>query len=179
MPSVISHAAAAAAISIALAPEDTPGRFWPIAIVTTVLPDADSAFFYFRIPYSSVLGHRGFFHSPFLDLFVSLALVLLFFRDLAPFSPRWWYYFLLLWLVWTSHGLLDALTNGGRGVAFLYPFSSKRFFFPWAPLQVAPIRIKSFFSSWGLAVFKSELLWIWLPGLMFVLFSRLIRSKVR
>ncbi len=178
MPSIISHAAAATAISIALAPENTPGRFWPIAIVTAVLPDADSASFYFQIPYSSVLSHRGFFHSPFLGLWVSLGLMLLFFHDLEFFSPRWRCYFLILWLAWTSHGLLDALTDGGRGVAFFSPFSSKRFFFPWTPLQVAPIRIKSFFSSRGLAVFKSELLWIWFPGLILVLLSRLIRSKI-
>ena len=177
MPSVFSHAAAAGAISIALAPENTPGRFWPIAIVTAALPDADSASFYFRLPYSSILGHRGFFHSPFLGLFVSLGFMLLFFRNLASFSPRWWCYFLILWLAWTSHGLLDALTDGGRGVAFFAPFSSTRFFFPWTPIPVAPIRIKAFFSSWGLSVFKSELLWIWLPGLILVLLSKAIRSR--
>ena len=177
MPSAFSHAAAAAAISVALAPKGTPGRFWPVAIVTAVLPDADSVLFYFRIPYPSVLAHRGFFHSPFLGLFVSLGLMLLFFRDLKPLCPRWWCYFLLLWLVWTSHGLLDALSGGGRGVAFFSPFSPKRFFFPWRPLQVAPIRIKSFFSPWGLSAFKNELLWIWTPGLILILVSRMIRSK--
>jgi inner membrane protein len=178
MPSVFSHAAAAAAISLALAPKDMPRRFWPIAIATAVLPDADTALFYLRIPYPTVFGHRGFFHSPFLGLFVSLGIMVVFFRDLALFSPRWWCYFLLLWLVWTSHGLLDALTNGGRGVAFFSPFSSKRFFFPWTPIQVAPIRIKSFFSSRGLSVFKSELFWIWTPGLILVLLSRVFRSRI-
>jgi inner membrane protein len=177
MPSVLSHAAAAAAISVALAPDNTPGRFWPIAISTAVLPDVDSVFFYFRVPYPTLFGHRGFFHSPFLGLFVSLGFMLLFFHDLAPLSPRWWVYLFLLWLVWTSHGLLDALTNGGRGVAFLSPFYSIRFFFPWTPIQVAPIRIKSFFSSYGLSVFKSELLWVWLPGLSLVILSKAIRSK--
>src|SRR4030067_298384 len=100
MPSVFSHAAAAAAISLALAPEDTPGRFWPIAIATAVLPDADSVFFYFRIPYPYVLGHRGFFHSPFLGLLISLGLMVLFFHNLALFSRRWWIYFFVFWLVW-------------------------------------------------------------------------------
>jgi len=28
------------------------------------------------------------------------------------------------------HGLLDMITNGGKGVAFLWPFTSERFFFP-------------------------------------------------
>ena len=138
MPSVFSHAAAAAAVSVALAPKDTHGRFWPIAITAAVLPDADSVLFYFRIPYSYVLGHRGFFHSPFLGLFVSFGLMLLFLRDIAPFSSRWWIYFILLWLVWASHGLLDALTNGGHGVAFFLPFlrsgfSSLGHRFQWRP----------------------------------------------
>ena len=46
MPSVFSHAEAAAAISLALAPKETPGPYWPIAIVTAVLPDADAAFLF-------------------------------------------------------------------------------------------------------------------------------------
>ncbi len=40
MASIISHAAAGAALSIAFAPGSAPGRFWPVAIATAVLPDA-------------------------------------------------------------------------------------------------------------------------------------------
>ena len=42
-------------------------------------------------------------------------------------------------LVVASHGLLDALTDGGLGAALLWPFSDERFFAPWRPLPVAPI----------------------------------------
>ena len=175
MASVISHAAAAAAVSIAFAPAGTPGRFWPIAIATAIVPDTDLLLFYFRLSYHHVLGHRGFFHSPFFGLIVSLILMVVFFRDQTPFSSRWLHYFFLLFAIWTSHGILDALTNGGRGVAFLFPFSSRRYFFPWTPIQVAPIGIKSFFSSWGWSVLKSEFVWIWLPGLTLVCLSRVVR----
>jgi inner membrane protein len=173
MASIISHAAAGAALSIAFAPDSAPGRFWPAAIAAAVLPDVDSLLFYFR--YYPALGHRGFFHSAFLGLLISLLLMLLFFRDEALFSGRWFRYFLVFFLAWTSHGFLDALTNGGRGVAFLSPFSSKRYFLPWTPIQVSPMRIKSFFTPWGWSVLKNEFVWIWVPGLALVFLSRMVR----
>ncbi len=173
MASIISHAVAGAALSIAFAPGGAPGRYWPIAIATAVLPDVDSLLFHFR--YYPALGHRGFFHSPFLGLIVSFLLMLLFFRNEVLFSGRWFRYFFVFFLVWTSHGLLDALTNGGRGVTFFSPFSSKRYFFPWTPIQVSPMGIKPFFSSRGWSVLKSEFVWIWLPGLFLVSLSRMIR----
>jgi inner membrane protein len=175
MASIISHAAAGAALSIAFAPDSAPGRYWPVAIAVAVLPDADSLLYFFRVSYYPRLGHRGFFHSPFLGLIISFLLMLLFFRDEALFSGRWFRYFFAFFLAWASHGFLDALTNGGRGVAFLSPFSSKRYFLPWTPIQVSPMRIKSFFTPRGWSVFKNELLWIWLPGLALVFLSRSVR----
>jgi len=175
MASIISHAAAGTALSIAFAPDSTPRRYWLVAIATAVLPDVDSLLYYFRISHYPMLGHRGFFHSPFFGLIIGFLLMLLFFRDEALFSGRWFRYFLVFFLAWASHGFLDALTSGGRGVAFFSPFSSKRYFFPWTPIQVSPMRIKSFFTPRGWSVFKNELVWIWLPGLMLVSLSRMIR----
>jgi inner membrane protein len=87
MASIISHAAAGAALSIAFGPDDPPARFWPVAIATAVLPDVDSFLSYLR--YDPTFGHRGFFHSPFLGLLVSFFLMFLFFQDQALFSGRW------------------------------------------------------------------------------------------
>jgi inner membrane protein len=182
MASILSHAAAGAALSIAFAPDRAPGRFWPVAIATAVAPDVDSLLYYFRVSYDPTLGHRGFFHSPFLGLLISFLWMILFFRDgrgEALFSRGWFRYFFVFFLAWASHGFLDALTTGGYGVAFLSPFSSKRYFFPWTPIQVSPMRIKSFFTPWGWSVFKNELVWIWLPGLMLVLLSRRIRPWLK
>jgi inner membrane protein len=61
-------------------------------------------------------------------------------------------------LVVASHGLLDALTDGGLGVAVFWPFSNERFFAPWRPLPVAPIGAR-FWSGRGLAVVAVELCW--------------------
>jgi inner membrane protein len=90
----------------------------------------------FGIPYESLLSHRGFFHSPFF---------LILFAAVAAGIVTWGYSrkaFALLWLVWAgcmvTHPLMDALTDGGRGVMLLMPFTSARFFFPWRPLQTLP-----------------------------------------
>jgi inner membrane protein len=44
-------------------------------------------------------------------------------------------------IVVATHGVLDAMTDGGKGVALLWPFSVQRFFLPWRPIPVAPIGV--------------------------------------
>ena len=80
-----------------------------------------------------------------------------------------WRLFLWFTAVTASHGLLDALTNGGRGIGFFAPFSNHRYFFPWRPIQVSPIGV-GFFSSRGLRVLASEAGWIWLPSAIIAAF---------
>jgi inner membrane protein len=65
-----------------------------------------------------------------------------------------------------SHGVLDALTDGGLGVAFLAPFDQSRYFFPVRPVAVSPIGISEFFSAYGVQILQSEAKWIWLPSLV-------------
>jgi inner membrane protein len=48
-----------------------------------------------------------------------------------------------------SHGILDAMTNGGLGVALLSPLDTTRYFRPWRPIQVSPISLRRFFSDEG------------------------------
>jgi inner membrane protein len=64
-----------------------------------------------------------------------------------------------------SHGLLDAVTNGGLGVAFLSPFDTTRHFFPYRPVDVSPINVARFLQGRGLVVLASELKWIILAAL--------------
>ncbi|HEV3469810.1 MAG TPA: metal-dependent hydrolase [Pyrinomonadaceae bacterium] len=136
-----------------------PARFWVLAAACAVLPDADVAAFFFGVPYGATFGHRGFTHSLAFALVVGCAVVVLFFRGERRRGPLAAFFALAT----ASHGLLDALTNGGLGVAFFSPFSNRRYFFPFRPVQVSPIGVESFFSQWGLAVIKSELVWVWLP----------------
>jgi inner membrane protein len=59
--------------------------------------------------------------------------------------------------------VLDALTNGGLGIAFFAPVDATRYFFPWRPVRVSPISVTAFFSKWGVRIVLSEMLYIWLP----------------
>ncbi|HMX44029.1 MAG TPA: metal-dependent hydrolase, partial [Elusimicrobiota bacterium] len=68
-------------------------------------------------------------------------------------------------LALASHGVADALTNGGLGIAFFAPFSNARYFFPFRPVAVSPIGLERFFSSRGGAVLRSEAIWLVLPSL--------------
>ena len=43
------------------------------------------------------------------------------------------------------------------------PFDNARYFRPWRPIQVSPISVAHFFSERGLAVLRSEVIWIWIP----------------
>jgi inner membrane protein len=71
------------------------------------------------------------------------------------------------------------LTNGGLGVAVFAPFSNHRYFFPWHPIQVSPIGIHHFFSEWGLRVLLSELLYVFIPGLVWIFLMSWIKRKNR
>jgi inner membrane protein len=175
MPSMMSHAVASVAAGVTFAPRDVPNHFWFLSLICSIIPDVDSIAFSVGIPYSHLFGHRGFFHSPFFGLLLSLFFVSVFFRGIVLFSRQWFFYLIFFFLLTASHGLLDAQTNGGLGVALLSPFDQTRYFFPWRPIVVSPIGIAAFFSRWGLAVIKSELLWVWLPSFIMVIVSAVIR----
>jgi inner membrane protein len=83
----------------------------------------------------------------------------------------WLYFFLAT----ASHGLLDALTNGGLGVAFLSPFDTTRYFFGFRPVAVSPIGVSEFLTAYGAQVLASEARWIWMPSGVLLLSVRLIQ----
>jgi len=176
VPSVISHAAVAVAAGLAFAPRDVPDHFWSTSIACSIIADADVIGFSFGIPYHHFFVHRGFFHSPFFGLLMSVFLVGVLFREVGIFSRQWFFYLIFFFLLSASHGILDAFTSGGLGIALLSPFDSTRYFFPWTPIMVSPIGIKGFFSKWGLVVIKSELLWVWLPSFLVAVVSTIIRA---
>jgi hypothetical protein len=47
-----------------------------------------------------------------------------------------------LFLATASHGILDAFTDGGRGIAFFAPFGTERYFFPHHPDAGLPHRAR-------------------------------------
>jgi len=163
--SVFSHAIVAGALGAAFYRRGVPARFWALGAACAILPDADVVGVALGIPVRHVLGHRGLSHSLMFAAALAAVVVALFFRRAAGISrPRLWIYF---FLATASHGALDALTNGGPGIAFLAPFENRRYFFPVRPIEVSPLGIRPFFSEWGARVIANEMLWIWLPALVF------------
>jgi inner membrane protein len=175
VPSVLGHGAAALALTTALRPKDAPTRLFVAAAFCSVFPDADVVAFAFGIPYSHPLGHRGFSHSIAFAAVVALALTFLLFREGAV---RRAHAFLVLFLSGVSHGLLDAMTNGGLGIAFFAPFSNHRYFFPWRPIVVSPIGIERFFGPRGVVVLASELVWVWLPSAVLAALAWVFRRRL-
>lgn len=175
MPTIFSHAFIASAVGSASPFRNLGSRFWILTALCAILPDFDVVAFYFGIDYSSMLGHRGFTHSIVFALFVGVVISKIFF---ARVDIPGWKLALYFACVTVSHPLLDMFTNGGLGVALLAPFSNARFFSPWRPIQVSPIG-SGFFSQRGLAVILSELVWIWIPSVVVVGVSWLVRRKSR
>jgi inner membrane protein len=160
MASILSHPAVPLAIGVAAGPAAVPPALTAVACVASILPDGDSIGFWAGVPYDSPLGHRGFTHSLCFALLVALGCASFARRLGAPASTV----FAVVLVATASHGVLDALTTGGMGVAFFSPFSNERFFFPWRVIAVSPIGVSSFLSARGLAVLRSELGWIWTPA---------------
>jgi inner membrane protein len=132
-----------------------------VAALSSVVPDFDVVGLAMGIPYAAPLGHRGFTHSV-LFAFIWAGFMCLMFPKGQRLKIS-----LLLFAITLSHGLLDALTDGGHGVGFLIPFDNTRMFAPrqYRVLAVSPIGY-GFFSMEGLKVLGSELLWVWLPCLI-------------
>ena len=171
MATIFSHALVGIAATKIAYPEDHNNRIATWAVVLSMLPDLDVLCFAFGIHYGHFLGHRGFTHSLAFALMVSALLVAAEFREVPRWSPGWWRLTGFFFLVTASHGVLDAMTDGGLGIAFFSPFENSRYFLPWTPLQVSPIG-RGFFSEEGLEVLLNEALWIGLPCVALLVLSR-------
>ena len=174
MPSIFTHAVAALALGKASAGERMPARFWVLSALCAVLPDADVISFAYGARRGSMLGHRGITHSLPFALLIALLVVWLAFRKTPAFSKKWWALLIFFFAATASHGMLDALTDGGSGVAFFAPFDATRYFFPWRPIEVSPIGMR-FFSQRGLEVIESEVVWVWIPAAALAAFAWLYR----
>ena len=104
--------------------------------------------------------------------------MLIFFKKDKIFSKSWFAKFIFFFLITMSHGILDAFTNGGLGIALLAPFDNTRYFFPYRPIPVSPIGIGSFLSGWGAAVLAAEIVCIWIP-LFLIVYLKKLYNKVR
>lgn len=176
MPTVITHAIVGAAGAGAWNLRKNRLKFIILSLTCPVLPDLDVIGFKLGIKYEDFLGHRGFFHSLFLGCIVGLLVSSVFFREERFFSKAWIRLTLYFSALTATHGLLDAFTSGGLGIALLSPFDDTRYFFPWTPIKVSPINVHRFLNHRGIAILKTEALWIWLPAGVFVVLTWLYRA---
>jgi inner membrane protein len=162
MPTIPTHAVAAVALGTAFPRSVVSSNWLAIGAVCAMLPDADVMGFRFGIQYGDLLGHRGLTHSlAFAALLAAGAIVIGRRVDATSHRGLLWLY---VFAATASHGLLDALTNGGLGVALFAPLDETRYFFGVRPIVVSPIGLTRIFSQRGLAVISSELRWIWVPS---------------
>ncbi|MFN0176647.1 MAG: metal-dependent hydrolase [Saprospiraceae bacterium] len=180
MASLFGHIAVSTAIGYAFFPKQVRPLTLVVAGFCAFAPDLDVLSFRFGIPYSSEWGHRGWTHSLAFAL-IAGGLIGLMFSAISGQTTwsrqtTWWP--LTSWFVisMASHPLLDMLTNGGRGCALWWPFSTERIFFPWRPVQVSPMSVSDFISPWGLEVLASEVIWIGFPCMGLVLLARMMQS---
>lgn len=174
MASAFSHAVAALSLGTCFYRPQVPKRVWIVGVLCSILPDIDVVGFRFGIHYGDFWGHRGFTHSlVFAGLLAGTATVLLLRTGFT--GMRGFLLFVYLFLATASHGVLDAMTNGGLGVAFFSPFDTSRYFLPWRPIRVSPISVTRFFTARGFAVLRSELVWIWGPALLFAAGGLILR----
>lgn len=161
MPTVMTHAVVPLAIGLALGRRRVPSPLLVAGVAAAMLPDADVIAFRLGIPYADAFGHRGASHALFSAACVGLlgALVARWLKTTSVVA------FAFLFVAVASHGVFDMLTDGGLGVALLWPWSDERFFAAARPIAVSPIG-REFLSERGLAVLGSELLWVWLPCLL-------------
>lgn len=176
MPSAFTHAVTALSTGTCFSRKQFPKRAFIAAAICSALPDLDVIGFRFGVKYGDFWGHRGFTHSILFAALLAGVVTFVLFRECKDQLSR----FALagyLFIATASHGLLDAMTNGGLGVAFFSPFDTTRYFLPWRPIRVAPVAASRFFTAHGFAILKSEIVWVWIPAVSFavviLIFSRM------
>jgi len=173
MASAFGHAAAAIAGS-KLFGGILDWKIILLGVVCSILPDTDVLTFRYGIPYEHWLGHRGVTHSILFAILLSLMLSTVI---TSTTRKNWLPIFLFLFFCTMSHGILDGMTTGGRGVGYFIPFDNERYFLPWRKILVSPLGVSNFFSSWGWQVIKSEIFWIGIPSLVIYVLGAFLGHK--
>lgn len=147
MPTIFAHAAVGWSIARAWPRARDDGTLRWTAAALAMLPDADALFLRW-VDYGAVCGHRGLTHGLAFAAAVSgLASWGLVRRTARTVNRR--STFALIFVAVASHGILDAFTNGGMGIAFFSPFVNDRYFMPWTPIPVAPLSARAMLTRAG------------------------------
>ena len=163
MPTVFTHAVlGATAFSLVARGRRGSTVGAGAAAAVSMLPDIDVVWWDLTF-YWEPWGHRGMTHS-LTAAFLVGAIVAWACRRRVDFPGGPWALFAFLAAVMASHGVMDAMTNGGFGVGFFLPFVDERYFMPIRPVPVAPITGNPFHPR-VLQVLAVEVLLFWPPAL--------------
>lgn len=177
MPTSLAHSAIAVGLGPSFLRAGVKPCFWALGALYAALPDIDTIGYRLGIPYAHFFGHRGFTHSlTFALILASITAAVIAIGKSARFS---WPILIFLFLCTASHGILDAMTSGGIGVALFSPFSDQRIFLSWRPIEVSPLSITRFMSLRGARVLRNELLWVISPALVLAVLGSLINLFLR
>jgi inner membrane protein len=173
MASALSHVIVAVAMGKSFQNKELRWRELFLGALCSIVPDLDVIGYLLGIEYGDLWGHRGLTHSVLFAALLAGFLVALWYRGKPAIAMTG--LFLYFFLCTASHGVLDAMTNGGLGVAFFSPFDTTRYFFPVRPVLVSPLGVSEFFTEYGIRVLANEAVWIWLPSLgLFVLLRAIL-----
>jgi inner membrane protein len=163
MATLLTHALVGASLATLAPPGPYRGRFALALAAAAMAPDLDVVAFRFGLPYGHPLGHRGLSHSLLFAAGLAAAAMPLL-SPLAQGHPqRRAALSALLFAATASHGVLDAMTDAGRGIGFFLPFTTERYFLPFRPLRTSPIGLARFLAGDVAGILASEARWVWLP----------------
>jgi inner membrane protein len=159
MPTVVSHFLVAAGVfRFVEGPREKPNAGWAVAGALAMLPDADTALMRW-VERGSMWSHRGFTHSFAFAIVVALVAAQAMRRRVAVpggFAGLW----ATLAVTTATHGLLDTLTDGGSGIALLWPIDTARVRAGVQPIPVAPITVNPLVTRvWTVMAVEALLLW--------------------
>ncbi len=175
MASAFGHAASAIGLGKLFSKNSRSLKVFILGVISAIFPDVDVIAYKFGMDGLDLFGHRGFTHSFFFAMLWAFLLLCVFHKKQPKLDKirLGFFYFIAM----STHGLLDAMTTGGNGIAFFAPFSAERYFFPWRFIQVSPLGIRNFFTEWGIKVIKSEFLYIGIPSLILALIGNWINRN--
>jgi inner membrane protein len=174
MPLPVTHALVPLAGAMAISRRPFNWRLILVAGAAAMAPDVDGLTHHFLgVGASSIYGHRGLAHS----LFIAVAAG----ATLASFHRfmqiAYWRAALVIAAAVASHGLLDMMTDGGRGVAFWWPMSSARYFF--GPIHSIAVS-RHHFLAVGLLRLASEIRQVVVPMMLCAVLVRFAaRDRLR
>lgn len=175
MPTLVGHSIFGTAVGAFFPSGAGRWRIMLLCVACAIVPDIDSLGFRLGIPYGHWLGHRGFFHGIPFAAIAALAATS-FILPIERSMKRRLALFSAFFACALAHDILDAMTNGGLGVAFFSPASDERFFLPWRPIEVSPLSPRRLFTLRGAAVMMSEFVWVVIPSLFIAAAAACIRK---